>query len=238
MLWEIAVTLAAVGLLALLHFGFAVAGDEEGRLSAIARDLAGGRDPWARLLVVAAVATTLFALGVVVVPALFDSDEESAPTRPTATTPTTQSSSTTSTSTSTATAPTTTLPTTTVPIGPPPGTVLIAQTAVRGSTGQVLQSSNRAGGPLVVRQVRVGVYRVIVPGLTADARDRATVRAVGLPGIDVRVRKASGSPAFVVFTRSGRGGKPVAADFRLVVYGPSRDAHPQKPHKPVLPKTL
>jgi hypothetical protein len=233
--WEIAVTLAAVGLLALLHFGFAVAGDEEGRLSVVARDLAGGRDPWARLLVVAAVATTFFALGVVAVPALFDSDEESAPTRPTLTTPTTQGSSTTSPST---TAPTTTQPTTTVPIVPPRGTVLIAQTAVRGSTGQVLRSYNRAGGPLMVRQVRVGVYRVIVPGLTPDARARATVRAVGGPGIDVRVRKASGSPAFVVFTRSGRGGKPVAADFRLVVYGLPRDAQPQPPHKPVLPKTL
>ena len=228
--WEIAVTLAAVALLALLHV---YAAAEEGaqvdgsRISAIARDLAGGRDPWTRLLVFSALAAALFALGVVAVPALFGNDEESAPaTRPTVTAPTT----------ATTTAPTTTTTTKTAPTGPPPGTVLIAETAVRGSNGQVLQSYSRVGTAPVVRVVDSGVYRVLVPGLGPDARGRATLRVRASAGTDVQVRKSPGSPTFVVSTRDASTGKPAARDFLLVVYGPPRDAHRQQQRH--LPETI
>jgi cytoskeletal protein RodZ len=234
--WEIAVTLAAVALLALLHV---YAAAEEGaqvegnRISAIARDLAGGRDPWTRLLVFGALAAALFALGVVAVPALFGNDEESAPaTRPTVTTPTTSTAPTTATTT---TAPTTTTPTKTIPTGPPRGTVLIAETAVRGSNGQVLQSYSRVGTAPVVRVVDAGVYRVLVPGLGPDARGRAKLRVRAGAGTDVQVRQSPGSPAFVVSTRDAATGKPAARDFLLVVYGPPRDARRQ--HERHLPKT-
>jgi hypothetical protein len=235
--WEIAVTLAAVALLALLHLAFAAtsAGQQVdgSRVGAVARDLAGGHDPWTRLLVVAAAATTLFALGVVAVPALFGDDEETAPvTRPTVTTPT--SSTTPTTAPTSTTTPTTTTPTTTRPLEQPRGTVLIAQAAVRGSTGHVLQSYSRVGAVPVVRAVDKGVYRVLVPGLGPGARGRATVRVRAGAGTDVQVRKTPGSPAFVISTRDARTGQPAARDFLLIVYGPPRDAHPPTPH---LPKT-
>jgi hypothetical protein len=236
--WEIAVTLAAVTLLALLHLAFAATNREQidgTRISAVTRDLAGGRDLWTRLLVVAALATTLFALGVVAVPALFgDSGEEAAPvTRPTVTAPT--SSTTPTTAPTSTTSPTTTTPTTTRPLEPPSGTVLIAETAVRGSTGRVVHSYSRLGTAPVVRAVDTGVYRVLMPGLGPGARGRATVRVRASAGTDVRVRKSAASPAFVVSTRDASTGRPAARDFLLVLYGPPRDARP--PEKPQLPKT-
>ena len=226
--WEIAVTLAAVALLALLHV---YAAAEEGaqvegsRISAIAHDLAGGRDPWTRLLVFGALAAALFALGVVAVPALFGNDEESAPaTKPTVTAPTTS------------TTPTTETATTTTPAGAPRGTILIAETGVRGSNGEVIYSYSRVGPAPVVRMVDAGVYRVLIPGLGPDARGRATLQVRANAGTDVRVRRLPGSPAFIVSTRDAATGKPAGRDFLLVVYGPPGDAHrDQERH---LPKTI
>jgi hypothetical protein len=235
--WEIAITLGAIALLALLHLTYSTAEEGAGfggaRVGERARGLTGGRDPWAVALVAASGVAALFAIGVVAGPAIFDESEESAPptTRPTATTQTTSISSTT--------APTTTRPattTTTTPVTPPPGTVLIAETAVSPS-GQVLQSYSRLGSAPVVRSVDTGVYRVLLPGLSPEARKTVTVRVHAASETEATVSTKLTSPAFVVTTRDAATGEPAARSFVLEVYGPPAAAQPAPQHKPQLPKT-
>jgi hypothetical protein len=239
--WEIAITLGAIALLGLLHLAYSTAEGTADYDSAgsgeRARRLTGGRDPWAVALVAAAGVAALFAIGVVAGPAIFDESEENAPstTRPTVTTATTAVSSTT--------APTTTRPTTTTrpptttttPVGPPPGTVLIAETAVSES-GQVLQSYSRLGSAPVVRAVDTGVYRVLLPGLRSEARKSVTLRVHAGAGTTAVARMQATSPAFVVMTRDAPTGEPAARRFLLEVYGPPAAARPAA--KPQLPKTM
>jgi hypothetical protein len=236
--WEIAITLGAVALLALLHVAYSTAGEGVGfdttRIGERARSVAGDRDPWAVALVGAAAAAALFALAVVAGPALFGGSEESTPTTtPTVTAPTTSATSTTA---PTTTRPTTTSSTTTV-VAPPPGTVLIAESAVSAS-GRIQQSSSRLGSPPVVRVVDTGIYRVLLPGLSPAARKRVTVRVHAPAGTIATVRRPSTSPAFVVSTRDAATEKPAARSFLLEVLGPPAVARPAQKRKPHLPKTL
>jgi hypothetical protein len=236
--WEIAITLGAIALLALLHLAYSTAEEGAGfrgaRIEERARGVTGGRDPWAVALVAASGVAALVAIGVVAGPAIFDESEESAPptTRPTVTTTTTSVSSTT--------APTTTrsatTTTTTTPVTPPPGTVLIAETAVSPS-GQVLQSYSRLGSAPVVRSVDTGVYRVLLPGLRSEARKTVTVRVHAASKTQATVSTKLTSPAFVVTTRDAASGEPAARSFLLEVYGPPAAAQPAPQPKPQLPKT-
>lgn len=240
MSWEILVTLTSVALLALLHVRFAASADGRqlagSRLGTAARDLAGGRDPWTRALVATAVGASIFALGVVAVPALFgESDEDSTQptvTAPTVTQPTTATSPPTTSAPSTTTAPVTTAP---LPTEPPAGTVLLAEAVVRGSTGQVVQSVNRLGAQPVVRSMGDGVYRVLVPGMTPGVRRRSVVRVAATPETVVDVRKSATSPALIVTTRDASTGELSPRMFTLIVFGPPSDA--RAPRKPTLPKT-
>jgi hypothetical protein len=233
--WEIAITLGAIALLALLHLAYSAAEEGAGsggaRIGERARGLTGGRDPWAVALVAASGVAALFAIGVVAGPAIFGESEESAPptTRPTATTGTTSTTAPPTTRSATTT-------TTTTPVTPPPGTVLIAETAVSLS-GQVLQSYSRVGSAPVVRSVDTGVYRVLLPGLRPEARKTLTVRVHAASKTAATVSMKLTSPAFVVTTRDAATGEPAARSFLLEVYGPPAAAHPAPQPKPQLPKT-
>lgn len=234
--WEIAITLGAIALLALLHLAYATEGAEVGadRLGERARGLTGDRDPWTLALVGAAAVAALFAIGVVAGPAVFGSEESTPATRPTVTAPTTSTTApTTSRSTTTTRPPTTT---TTTPVGPPSGTVLIAETAV-SATGHVQQSYSRLGEPPVVRAVGTGVYRVLLPRLRPGARTRVTLRVHAAAGTKASVRKRPTSPAFVVSTRDAATGKPASRNFVLEIYGPPADGHPAPEPNRHLPKT-
>ena len=237
--WEIAITLGAVALLALLHLAYSTAEEGVGfdttRIGERARTVAGDRDPWAVALVGAAAVAALFALAVVAGPALFGGSEESTPTTtPTVTVPTTSATSTTA---PTTTRPTTTSRSTTTVVAPPPGTVLIAESAVSAS-GRVQQSYSRLGSPPVVRMVDTGIYRVLLPGLSPAARKRVTVRVHATAGTIATVRRPATSPAFVVSTRDAATEKPAARSFLLEVLGPPAVARPAQKRKPHLPKTL
>jgi hypothetical protein len=72
MAWDIAITLAAIALLVLFHAWRAPADVATAPAGAPApRPPPRSRDPWARVLVAAALAAALLALGVVIVPAIW-----------------------------------------------------------------------------------------------------------------------------------------------------------------------
>ena len=113
---------------------------------------------------------------------------------------------------------------TTRPDPPPPGAVLLARAVVDGRTGRLRHGRNRldATRPLV-RATGPGTYLVVVPGLTRDARARATLRAIADRTTVALVRKAPSGRALVVQTRDRASGTPALRDFTLVVYGARRD---------------
>ncbi len=233
---------AAVALLATLH----LLTSRRGGASRLA--LPGGTDPWARFLVAAALGATLFALGVIAVPALIDDDDEVSGTtsEPTTTIPTTTASSTTApdpttsvpttaptATTTTSTATTTsvpTAPTTTTTPPPPEGKIVLARATVDGPTGQLVGSVSRLGAPPSVRRVGDGIYRVVVPGLSQDARKRTTVRIRAGTTTEAAVRRPAGTEALIVLTTSSATGAAVSRDFTIVLWGARSDI-------PKLPKT-
>lgn len=215
------VVVVAVTLLGAFHLAFAGGA----RVRALSDDFSAGRDPWTRLLALAAAAAVLFALGVVGVPALFDDDEsESTLTRPTVTTPTGRNGGTATTVPTRTTVPTTTAATTTTPEPPPPGAIVLARAKVEGATARLRQGMNRLDGrPPVVRAAGLGVYRVVVPGLTAEARRRIELRVTAGPSTLAVAKESRRGSALVVWTRDRETRASTPRDFTLVVYGSSRD---------------
>ena len=220
------VLLVAVVLLAALHLAFA------GAPGAVTpKRLADGRDRWTQLLVAAAILAILFALGVVAVPALLDDDEPQSLTQPTVTENRTDGRTTTAVETTTsvattATAPTTptVMPTPTPPPRPPRGAVVLARAEVDGATGRLRRGLNRlAERRPVVRAAGRGSYRVVLPGLTAQARRRVALRVTAGADTVAEARKFRSGNALIVRTRDRRTGRPAARNFTLVVYGAKRD---------------
>ena len=222
------VLLVAVVLLAALHLAFA------GAPGAVTpKRLADGRDRWTQLLVAAAILAILFALGVGAVPALLD-DEPQSFTQPTVTENRTDGRTTTAVETTTSVATTATAPTTPTvmptptppprPPRPPRGAVVLARAEVDGATGRLQRGLNRlAERRPVVRAAGRGSYRVVLPGLTAEAHRRIALRVTAGPDTVAEARKPLSGAALIVRTRDRRTGRPAARNFTLVVYGAKRD---------------
>src|SRR3954454_434585 len=149
MAWQIAITLGAIGALVLFHGARAAEAPKPvaEAQAALPPPAPRERDPWARILVIAACAAGLLALGVIVVPAVTGNDSTVSTSPPvsqttTTTTGTTTQPTSTSTSTSTTAPPTTihltptsptTNPTTTVPTKAPEGVVVVARATVKAN---------------------------------------------------------------------------------------------------------
>jgi hypothetical protein len=225
MKWEIAITLAVIGLLAVFHAVRAPEGGGRAGSRKLSTARARRDDPWARFLVAAAAGATLLALGVLVVPGLVGGESSTSSTRQTTTVSsasTTTSSTSTTTTQPTTTRPTTTLPTTTTPKPPPRGSTLFVRVSVVGSTGQAAAVVNRVGEPVVVRKVSAGVYRLRIPALPAEARRRTVVRVHAAPDTTA-VGGWATSGALVVLTWDKTTGRPAARNFMVVVWGPRSD---------------
>jgi hypothetical protein len=108
---------------------------------------------------------------------------------------------------------------------------VLALATVDGAEARVVRSRSKLGSQPIVRRVEVGVYRVLVPGLSESARARAIVRVQAEQATDASVRKPAGSPTLIVLTRDRSSGAPSSRDFTLTVYGVRADL-PRK-----LPKT-
>ena len=248
MAWQIAITLAAIGALVLFHG--AVATEEPAPAPAAAAPPAEaavphGRDPWARVLVVAACAAALLALGVIVVPAVTGNEEAAStsptlptttitppttssppPTTNTSTTTSTTSTSTTSTSTTTTSSTTktttihitTTNPTTTPATTPPPGSALLVRATVKPN-GNASQTVNRLGQDAVVRRTGPGEYRIRFPGLTDASRARSAV-SVSAGGATAAVAGWAPNGTLVVLLFDRKTGEPVSRRFTFGVSVP------------------
>jgi hypothetical protein len=242
MAWDFAITLAAIGALVLYHA--LVATPEPAVEAPAAAATLKQRDPWARVLVAAAVAAALLALGVVLVPAVAGNDEAASTTPPTTTPPTTTPPPTTTTSPTTTTAPTTTSvpststrstttttrsttrtstttrggPTTTPPTSPPPGSVLIARGHVRPD-GTAAQTVNRLSEPFVVRRTAAGEYHISFPGLSDAARRRSAI-SVRADSSTTPVAGWAANGALVVLLFDKKTGEPKSRAFVVGVSVP------------------
>jgi hypothetical protein len=229
MTWEIAITIAAIGLLALLHVAFA---PREAPPVAEAPPVPAGEASWGRWLALAAVAAAGIALAVLIVPAVFGGGGSStSPTHSTTTIPsTTTQSSTTTTQTATTTRPTTTHRTTTTtspgvtttPGPPPKGSAVLVRGTVSGG-GALAHLENRLGGGVTVRRVSPGVYRIALSSLSGAERRHSVVR-VSAGSRTTVVGGWSADGQVVVLISDRQTGRPADRRFAFVVVGPKHSA--------------
>jgi hypothetical protein len=185
------------------------------------------------LLVLGAVAALAFA-GVAFVVSVLDDED--------ATAPTTQATTTTP-ATTTPPAPPQPPPPAPAPLEAPSGTAFVAR-VVGLPDGAVSSRRNRVGGSPTVREREAGVYEVTVPGMTAELRRAAVVRARpadGVPGITVSARKVGPSAEFMVFTRDEQTGAFAESGFEFAVFLPEQElegtAGREQDSRPQLPPT-
>jgi hypothetical protein len=242
MTWQIAITGAAIGLLALLHLAFAPPAAPP---VAAGQPAAAAGASWGRWLALAAIAAAAIALAALIVPAVFggsnsstSSTHSTTTTMPSTTTQPTTTHGTTSTTqpttthhtttttthhTTTATRPTTTTTGVTTTPGPPPkGSATLVRGIVTG-TGQLAVVQNRLGGAVTVSPVSPGVYRIELSDLSAEARRKSVVRVSAGPRTTA-VGGWSADGQLVVLVSDKQTGAPAKRPFSFVVLGPKQSA--------------
>jgi hypothetical protein len=211
---QLIVTLAFVGLLGAFHVVLRTARASMGTAAVTASRPSLRRGPTTMLLVLGGVAALAFAAAAFVISTVGDDeDDASAPTQPTVTT-----------------TPPTTMPP--APPEPPPpaldapaGTALVAR-VVTNARAAVTTTRNRVGDRLRVVKRERGVYAVSVPGLSAEQRQEAQIRArraKGSPRAAVSARKMGPQAQFVVFTRNSETGEFSDSGFEFAVFLPKED---------------
>ena len=220
MTWQIAITVAAIGLLALLHVAFA---PPAGPPVAGGQPTAAAGASWGRWLALAAIAAAAIALAALIVPAVFGGSSSSTSsthsTIPSTTTqPTTTRHTTTTTHDTTSTTRATGTGVTTRPGQPPKGSAALVRGIVTG-TGQLAVVQNRLGGAVTVSRVSPGVYRIELSDLSAESRRKSVVRVSPGPRTTA-VGGWSADGHLVVLVSDKQTGAPAERPFSFVVLGP------------------
>ena len=218
MTWEIAITVAAIGLLALLHVAFAPPA-----VPPVADGPAAAAEgaAWGRWLALAAIAAAAIAFAALIVPAVFGGGSSS--TSATHSTTTTHATTTTHQTTTTMTRPrTTTTGVTTTPGPPPKGSAVLVRGTVTG-TGELAVVQNRLGGTVTAGKVSPGVYRIELSELSAQSRRKSVVRVSAGPRTTA-VGGWSADGHLVVLVSDKQTGAPAARPFSFSVVGPKQQA--------------